>query len=90
MSNKIFITLLFFAITIPTFINHQVYGNSNITRSNYEGIRDIIHIQKKRKSAKVLADYMYERVKFYQKYNDDWYEQYYMLWEMYKAIQNME
>ena len=89
MSNKVFIIWLFIAIIFSTFINHKIYGNSHITRSNYEGIKDFEHVQIKKKIAKVFADYMYKRIKFYQKY-DTWYEREYALEIMYEALQNME
>ncbi len=88
MSNKIFIMLLFIAIISSTFMNHKIYGNSHITRSNYEVIKDFQHDQRKKKSAKVMADYMYERIKVYQKY--DWYERYDLFLNMHEALQNME
>ncbi len=88
MSNKVFIIWLFIAIVSSTFINHKIYGNSNITRSNYEGIKDFQHDQRKKNSAKVLADYMYKRIKVYQKY--DWYDRHNLLWDMHEALQKME
>jgi len=88
MTNKAFIIWLFIAIISSTFLNHKVYGNSNITRSNYEGIKDFHHDLRKKKSAKVMADYMYKRIRTYQKYG--WYERYNLLWDMHEALQNME
>ena len=76
----ILLTLLFILI-IPK--SYAEYTDQQIKEWYDHEIRKI-------KSASILADYMYERIQFYQKYNDDWYEQYYMLWEMYEAIQNME
>ena len=88
MSNKKFMIFLFFAIIISTFINHKVYGNSNSTISNIERLIAINHSIKKTKQSKVIADYMYKRIKTYQKY--DWYERHDLLWDMHEALQNME
>ncbi len=46
------------------------------------------HEIRKLKSASILADYMYKRIKVYQKYG--WYERQNLLWDMHEAIQNME
>ncbi len=83
------IILIILAIALCLTINHKVYGNSNSTISNYEIIKEFQHKQRKTKSAKVLADYMYKRIKFYQSF-DTWYERHYAIEIMYQALQNME
>ena len=46
------------------------------------------HEIRKLESASILADYMYKRIKIYQKY--DWYERQNMIWDMYEALQEMD
>lgn len=89
MSNKTFIILLFIAVIGSTFINHKVYGNSNITQSNIERLQAIHHSIKKTKHAKIIADYMYKRIKYYQNF-DTWYERFNAIENNYKVLQNME
>lgn len=89
MLNKIFYILGLMTIILSIFINHKVYGNSNVTVSNYEIIKEFQHKQSIKKRSKPLADYMYYRIRYYQGANN-WYERHYMLLEMYEALQRME
>ena len=89
MSNKVFIIWLFIAVISSIFINHKMYGDSNITKTNYELVKDFIHIEKKKNSSKIFTDYMYERIKFYQKF-DTWWERRDMFWNMYESLQKMD
>ncbi len=86
MSNKIFIILLFIAIIGSTFINHKVYGNSNFTISNYEIAKNFTYKERKIRRAKILADYTYNRIKYYQQL-DDWWERRQAVWAIYNGLQ---
>ncbi len=89
MMNKKRLLILSLILFLSLFLNHIKFGNSNSIVSNYEIIKEFQHKQRKNKSAKVLADYMYERIKFYQSF-DTWYERHYAIEIMYQALQNME
>lgn len=71
--NKIHYSLIFFVIIVSLAVNHKFYGNSNATLSNYEAVKHYLEIQQRKRDSKILADYIYNRIKYYQKY-DDWYE----------------
>ncbi len=81
--------LLIIVIFLSFFLNHKIYGNSNSTISNIERLQAINHSIKKTKHAKIIADYMYIRIKYYQKF-DTWYERLYALEMNYEALQNMD
>ncbi len=86
---RIFKIILFlFLISIPIYLNHLVYGNSNSTISHIERIETINRSRIKTKNTTILADYMYNRIKFYQKF-DTWYERWYAIETNYEALQNM-
>ena len=87
MNKKYYIILIFLIIFLSFFLNHLTYGNSNSTISNYEMIQYYKQEQIKRKISKALADYMYGRIQFYKEYNNNWYEQYKILWYMYEKLQ---
>ena len=88
MLNKVCIIWLFIAIIFSTFINHKMYGNSSSTMSNYEVLQDLNRKRIKKQKSKVFADYMYYRIKFYQKF-DNRYERHNALENMYEALQYM-
>jgi len=83
------IILTIIVIFLSVFINHQVYGNSNVTMSNYEVVKDLAHKQIIKQRSKPLADYMYGRIKYYQQF-DNWWERKYMFFKLYEALQNMD
>ncbi len=72
----VLLTLLFILI-IPE--SYAEYTDEQIKEWYDHEIREI-------KSASILADYMYNRIKYYQKF-DTWYESYIILWDNYEAIQ---
>ncbi len=86
MSNKIFIIWLFIVIIFFTFINHKVYGNSNTTQSNVEIMRNIHSEYQKKRFSKGMAKYMYNRIKYYQEFENYW-DRTYAVWEIYEALQ---
>ncbi len=87
--NKKQLLILSLILFLSLFLNHIKYGNSDITISNIERIEAINRSRQITKKSKGLAEYMYERIQFYQKY-DTWYESYMMLWDMYEVLQNTE
>lgn len=89
MSNKTFFIILPIVIILSLYINYKIYGNSNSTSSITELAQYYQHEHRKKKSAKVMADYMYKRIKFYQEI-DDFYERYVIFDSMYNALQNMD
>ncbi len=89
MSNKIFYMSALIAIILSTFINHKIYGNSNTTMSSYEVLQDLNRKRIKKQKSKDIADYMYNRIKFYQEF-DTWYERDYIFRYMYQELQKME
>ena len=86
MSNKIFYISALIVIILSVFINHKMYGNSNVTMSNYEILQDLNRERIKKQQSKLLADYMYERIKFYQEF-DTWYERDYTFRYIYKELE---
>lgn len=89
MSNKTFYISALIAIVLSIFINHKIYGNSNATISNYEVLQELNRKRIKKQKSKDIANYMYNRIKFYQEF-DTWYERHYALEIMYEGLQNME
>lgn len=79
---KIFYLTLIILICVP--INHFKYGNSNSTLSQYEIMQCQINEHQKRIKLKDLADYIYSRIKFYQQYDNDFYERTLIFWHMYE------
>lgn len=75
--NEILIALIIFILMSP--VCHAQYTDKQIL-DWYN--REII----KTKSASILADYMYNRIKYYQKFNT-WYERQNAIWYMYEALQ---
>lgn len=73
-------------IIFAVFINHLKFGNSNSTLSQYEMIKNYAHVSAKKKYSNALADYIYGRIEFYQKY-DDYYERTLYFWRMYEYLQ---
>ncbi len=88
MSNKIFIILFLFAVIISTFINHKVYDNSDTSQSNIEIMESIHSEYQKQRFSKGMAKYMYDRIKYYQEF-DNWWERQYAVFKIYEALQNM-
>ncbi len=88
MSNKTFI-ILFISIFFSTFLNHKIYGNSNTTISNFERLHAINHSIAKHKYARGMAKYMYDRIKYYQEF-ENWWESEYAVFKIYEALQNMD
>lgn len=78
--NKILITLVLFILISP--VCHAQYTDKQILDWYNNEI-------KKLKSASVLADYMYDRIKYYQKF-DTWYERHYIFEYMYEALQRKD
>jgi len=60
------ILLLFLLLCFILYVNHQRYGNSASTYSQYERIVDYYHELNKDKKSKELADYIYQRILYYQ------------------------
>ena len=77
--------MLFGVILLSSFLNHLIYGNSNTTMSQYEAMKNIRHEQIKRKYSKSLADYMYDRIQFYQD-TDGYYERTLLFWNIYEKL----
>ena len=73
-------------ILISSFLNHLKFGNSSSTISHAEFIQYQLREYKKRVMSKELADYMYNRIKFYQEI-DTWYERHYTFEYMYEVLQ---
>lgn len=87
-NNIMYIKIILIIILLSTLISPICHAQSVYTDEQIEEWYN--HEIKKLEYASVLADYIYKRIKFYEKYNDDWIEQYYMLWYMYEALQEME
>lgn len=81
--------LIFFLVMFlfASFVNHRIYGNSNSTISQYEVLEHLKHNKIKQVNAKILADRMYNRIKFYQEYEGEWYEKYIFFWTIHEKLQ---
>lgn len=75
----VLLTLLFILI-IPE--SYAEYTDEQIKEWYDHEIRKI-------KSASILADYMYNRIKYYQKF-DTWYESFNAIEKNYETLQNMD
>lgn len=74
-------------ILLSTLISPIYHAESAYTDKQIEEWYN--HEIKKLEYASVLADYMYNRIKFYQKF-DTWWKRQDAIWHMYEALQNME
>lgn len=61
------IPLIYMLLIVGAYmINHQIYGNSHTTTSYYEILKFDINMVYKRWESKKIADYMYERILYWQ------------------------
>ena len=86
MNKKQKLMSLLVVIFISVFANHLRYGNSNSTISQYEMIQEYQREQIKSKSSKGMADYMYDRIQFYQSLDMDFYERFVLFTLIYNKL----
>ena len=86
MKNIIFTIIVIF---LCLFVNHKVYCNSNITQSNIEIMKGIHSEYQKQRFSKGMAKYMYNRIKYYQEF-DNWWDSQYAVFKIYEALQKMD
>ncbi len=86
MNKKQKLMSLLVVIFMSVFVNHLRYGNSNSTISQYEMIQEYQRKQIKIQSSKNIADHMYNRIKFYQSLDMDFYGRFVLFTLIYNKL----